>query len=215
MIQLGVGRMDDADFLQMDLRPAYHDLLDNDDGYIQGAQIDFLKTSLRHYPQQDKTQLNELTLIEITSLTPRDLFFSPVSWRIKAGWQRRISPDANHTMNFSVNGGAGIARRPTQHSLIFGLVNLGIDRHQQFRDNYYAGYGLEIGAILQPMPRWKLLLRAQEMQFQKNANYHYTTLQVGQRITLNKEHALDIQWEQQKALDTHNETITVAWRWYL
>lgn len=215
MIQLGAGRMDDDNFLQVELRPAYHDLLDNDAGYIQGAQIDFLKTSLRHYPQQDKTQLNELTLIEITSLTPRNLFFSPISWRIKTGWQRRILPDANRAMSFRINGGAGIAWHPTQRSLIFGLVNLDIDRHRQFKDNYHAGYGLEIGAILQPMPRWKLLLRAQEMQFQKNADYHYTTLQVGQRITVNKQHAIDIQWEQQKALGTHNETVSVAWRWYL
>jgi hypothetical protein len=215
MIQLGAGRLDDDDFVQLDLRPAYHDLLDNDDGYINGAKIDFLRTSLRHYPAQDKTRLNEFTLVDITSLSPRNQFFRPVSWRIRASWQRRIVEANDQAMSFRLDGGAGITLRPAQQVTLFGLVNLGIDRHRQFKDDYSAGYGLELGAILQPMPRWKIMLRTQEMQYQKHADHHYTTLQVGQRISLAKQHALDLQWEQQQALGRRVETAILAWRWYL
>lgn len=215
MFQLGAGRANEAGFVQLDLRPAYHDLLDNDDGYIRGAQIDFLRTSLRHYRAEDITRLNEFTLIEISSLSPRNRFFNPTSWRIKTGWERRILANTEQAMSLRINGGAGITLRPTQQAMFFTLLNLGVDRHRLFKDDYSPGYGLEIGAILQPAPNWKLLLRAQEMQYRENSQHHYTTLQLGQRITLGRQHALDLLWEKQQALGIRHEAAVLSWRWYL
>ncbi|NOX75992.1 MAG: DUF4105 domain-containing protein, partial [Gammaproteobacteria bacterium] len=69
-------------YLLLGLRPAYHDLLDDERGYVKGAQINFFNLSLRYSPERQKLRINNFTLLDIISLSSRDNFFKPVSWRL-------------------------------------------------------------------------------------------------------------------------------------
>jgi hypothetical protein len=74
-----------AFFIEAGFRPVLHDLLDPGAGYVNGAQVNFLSTALRYYPEQGVLKLQALDLINIVSLASRDRIIQPVSWLAKVG----------------------------------------------------------------------------------------------------------------------------------
>ena len=80
--------MDGRAFLEMRLRPAYHDLLDPQDGFVKGSAIDFLDFHVRYFTDRNAPSLESATVLRIESLTPRDDFFKSVSWRLDIGVER-------------------------------------------------------------------------------------------------------------------------------
>lgn len=72
-------------FTQLDFRPAYHDLLDADDGFLQGAQINILDLNLRYYDRIDALRINNFNIIDIKSYSARNLMFKPLSWELSIG----------------------------------------------------------------------------------------------------------------------------------
>ena len=215
MVQLGFGSENTQDFLQLRLRPAYHDLLDNDSGYVSGAQIDFFNFSFNF--KNDKLKLDEFNVIDIVSLSPRDHFFKPTSWRIRATWQRRILPDSPSPdrPSFRLDGGAGLSTHATDNILLYGLFNLGLDRNSLLKDKYTFGPGLETGLIAQPVTHWKIQLHAQTMNFITGEQHHYTTLRVAQRFAIGPQSAISLEWSQQRAFDLRTETWLFSLRHYL
>jgi len=96
MLQLGIINENNDSFLQLRLRPAYHDQLDNDDGYVPGAQIDFLNIALRYRMDEPKLELDEFTLVDIISLSPRSRFFNPFPGAYAQHGNAAYCPIRNH-----------------------------------------------------------------------------------------------------------------------
>ena len=84
---LAAGRRGTQNFQELQLRATYHDLMDAEAGYIRGAQIDFFNMTVRHY-DHTATRLERFTPVDILSLSPRDEFFQPWSWKVSGGWER-------------------------------------------------------------------------------------------------------------------------------
>lgn len=83
----GFGMTGGAPFIEFGLRPALHDLLDPPAGYLEGAEIEILGGRARAY-RGDRPRLEDFTAVSIKSLSPRDNFFRPMSWRTKLGVER-------------------------------------------------------------------------------------------------------------------------------
>lgn len=217
MLQAGLSRENKDNYLQLRLRPAYHDLLDSDAGYVPGAQIDFLNIAARYDTRREKLSLDAFTLVDIVSLTPRSRFFHPTSWRIRASWQRRLLPGSRSPSNlaFAVDGGGGLALRPTDGLLLFALLDGALLVNSHYQDDYSAGLGAETGALLQLGSRWKLQLRAQVMSFRSGNPHRYEQYSVDQRLVINPQQALNLSWSQQRAFGRRLENWMLSWRWYL
>jgi len=217
MLQTGLQHENGDNYLQLRLRPAYHDLLDNDDGYVPGAQIDFLNIAARYNTTQEKLELESFTLVDIISLTPRSRFFHPTSWRIQASWQRRLLPNTRSLsgLAFSLNGGGGLALRPSDNLLLFGLFDAALLVDDSFKDDYNAGLGAEAGLLLRITPHWKLQLHAKRISFRSGKPHAYDTFDISQRLFISPQQALNLEWSQQRAFNRTLENWTLAWRWYL
>ena len=92
---VAVGAWHGRFFTELSGRVAYHDTMDPDDGYIKGAQINFLDTAVRIYPGDGQTQLQRLHFIDILSLSPRDLMFKPFSWKVNTGFDQEVMDDGD------------------------------------------------------------------------------------------------------------------------
>lgn len=75
--QFAVGSRDDRAFAEYGLRMAYHDLADNAYGFPLGAQIEIGQLKLRQY-EGNRWQLQNLDLVTIRSLTPRNQLLKPL-----------------------------------------------------------------------------------------------------------------------------------------
>lgn len=217
MLQAGLFRQAGNDFLQLRLRPAYHDLLDHDGGYVPGAQIDFLNIALRYRIDKPRLEVDEFTVVDIISLSPRDKFFRPTSWRIRSAWQRRILPGKHvpDELSFRLDGGGGLSFQPRDDLLLFSLIDAGLDINRHLQDDFTLGLGIEAGLLASPSPNWKWRLQAQRMAFRTGDVHSYTTLLAGQRFSIGRQQALDIEWSQQRAFGRRQTRWTIAWRWYL
>jgi len=157
---LGSGWYNDRFFLEVRLRPAFHDLMDPSGGYTAGAQINFLDVAVRAYPTKPTVRLQEVSLIDIVSLAPRDLFFDPISWKFNTGLRSRLVPKDGHTRLaeryvWRTNGGAGVAYQPWRATLFYSLAEATVDAGGALDDSVAAGPGARVGTFIgEARDRW-------------------------------------------------------------
>jgi hypothetical protein len=155
-VSLGLGVKRGDLFQEVAWRPAYHDLLDSDRGYRKGAQIIFSSVALRYYPSQESLQLDNFDFIDIVSLTPRDDFFHPISWKIKTGLERRILADGDDHLIYRLNPGGGFAYQNRLLGLCYVMVETDLNLARPLEHNYAAGIGGSAGLIKPLADFWKL-----------------------------------------------------------
>lgn len=160
LLALGAGWDRSEPYYGIRLRPSYHELMDNDIGFDRGAEILFLNTEIRTYPEQNRVRLERLDLVTVESLAPRDVFFQPFSWKVKTGMmQHPRRPNESAPVGY-INTGSGMA---WDRQWIPGLSFLMAEGRAQVGsthpDSYAAGGGLSIGWMASFTPTWKILAR--------------------------------------------------------
>lgn len=146
-LSLAVGFRNDDFFQQIKFRPVNHALLDDDTGYRKGAQIEFMDTAFRYYPEDNNLVLNYIDIIDITSISPRDKFFQPVSWKVATGLTRKVMSDENESIVTYLKAGGGIAYDVEIIGLWYGILVTDIDLGNDLDQNYAIGAGIETGII--------------------------------------------------------------------
>jgi len=155
-LALGAGSIDGSDYLSVKLRPAYHDQLDPVAGYTPGAQINFFDIDLRYYRDEDELRLNKLTLIDVLSLTPRDDYFSPISWRAEFALQDRPALHGPlHATQLILNG--GFSYQPFSDFTLSALGELDLRAASDYVKGYSAGAGVKLSLLTQ-RDKWSLQL---------------------------------------------------------
>ncbi|HTN34016.1 MAG TPA: DUF4105 domain-containing protein [Marinobacter sp.] len=147
-LSVGAGQQAHQEFIQLTIRPAYHDLLDPPDGYRKGAQLQFLRLDARYYTDAHKLQLEQLTGVEIRSLSPRDQFFSPLSWQVGFGG-RRTDTGTRRVLTPYLEGGAGGSWELGSQVQIFALATADLEIDNDLNRGYDAAPGADFGLLHQ------------------------------------------------------------------
>lgn len=145
-ISFGSGFKNERFFQEFQIRPAYHELTDPDNGFIEGSQIVFMGITARHEANEEP-ELREVRLIDILSVSPRDIIFRPLSWKVKTGMKQKILPDEKEHPVYYLNPGAGYTYKSKIFGLIYSLFETELQLGQRIRDNYALGFGFQVGAI--------------------------------------------------------------------
>lgn len=119
------------------IRPAYHDLLDSNYGFLRGTQIEFLDILLSH--SQNKTQVEKATILSIISLTQKSTFINNFSWRTKIGWDNRYINDKPY---FSTSIGIGLS-----YGNDYGYTYAFVDPLFYMRGDFTSGIGASVGFV--------------------------------------------------------------------
>lgn len=154
-LALGFGLWDDDWYQELRLRPAYHNLLDADPGYLPGSQIDFTNLVLRVFPERHQLQLQALDLINIVSLSPRNAFDRPISWKVATGFTQHLFDDADDHLVYQLNPGGGLTWG-SQRAMLYGFAETDLLVGGRFRESYALGPGGTLGLLATPLPDWKL-----------------------------------------------------------
>jgi hypothetical protein len=148
------GWRDDEAFIDLRLRPAFHAFMDNSGGYPESVQIRILDTRMRIYPESGRVRLQELTLVEATSLSPRSEVFKPMAWSFGTGQRTRRLPGADglngsdeleDSSVWSIQFAAGLAWDPAPGLLVYALADLRLDAGPDLEDNVSFGPGARLG----------------------------------------------------------------------
>ena len=213
----GIGRFDEIDYQSVRLRPAYHDLLDSDQGYTEGAQINFLDTELRHYDIPPRGQrewdVERLELVAIKSLALRNSFFKPYSWEINVGWQRRYER-AQNTARFVLDGSWGVTYGVRDRLLVYGLAGIGVHAKSNLIDDQEWALQAKFGFIWRLYGNAKLRIEVVSEEYDgpntsdgKNYLFHYN-----QPVTQNT--AVRFEFDRYSYSEVEYDQTRIAWRWY-
>ncbi|MEJ2692349.1 MAG: DUF4105 domain-containing protein [Candidatus Thiodiazotropha sp.] len=167
-IALGLGRQADTDYGLIRLRPAYHDLLDDIEGYSPGAQINFFDLSLR-YDSTNALELEDFTVIDITSITPRDRFFRPISWHVDTGYGMNYLPAQSARKRTPyLRAGAGYAFAAGNESLFALFAESSALRHSSLRHKWDTAVGASLRWLWKSSLKLNLMLSARHSRWLNN-----------------------------------------------
>lgn len=197
-ISLGAGARTGHAYQELRLRPVYHDLLDRQDGYIRGAQIEFMHLIVRHDNLLDQTRLEAFKVADIVSLPPRDALLKPMSWRIAGGLQRADRADGSRPLLAHLDGGAGMTWGASPRAMAYLLGEASLQAAHVMQLGYSAGGGASAGLMLDPTPGWRILAHGRAVRYA--AGELHTRLEAGldQRLALTRDTALRLEarWQQ-------------------
>lgn len=181
-LSIGYGEDDDRPFQEIRLRPAYHELLDNESGYKEGSEIVFFDFAMRYYFRSEEFELESVDVIDIVSIAPRDDFFKHVSWKVSTGFLRRTLSTGKEQFVYGLNPGFGYA----WESRILGMAYLMFETDLQvggaLDGNYSAGAGGSIGMLKSMTDRWKIHLLARDVYHGFGDDDNLLTASVGQNF---------------------------------
>ncbi|MCX7793407.1 MAG: DUF4105 domain-containing protein [Thermodesulfovibrionales bacterium] len=165
-------------------RPAYHDLMDPDEGFQEGSEIIFVNLGFRYYYEKRRFQLQNIDIINIVSLGIRDEFFRPLSWKVHTGFRRELMKDYREHLIYILNPGFGIAGRSRVAGIYFAFTEAELKLSGSFRDNYSAGIGFSAGMIKNITDKCKLGLQAKTIFYEpENNKLHSISLKQNYKIT--------------------------------
>lgn len=144
-ISISLGERLDNGYMDIGYKMAFHDLEDNEHGFLRGAQINMGNFHLR--TDSDKTtRLHRLDLIDIFSVTPRTQFFKPLSWRVYTGLERQPTGKDDGLVSH-VTGGVGVSYEMWQNSQFYGMGTLRLEHNNDMNNTIEPGIGLLTGLL--------------------------------------------------------------------
>ena len=149
-------------YLDIGFRWAFHDLEDNTDGFLRGAQINLGNINIRVDNQQNM-RLYRLDLVDIVSASPRSRFFDPLSWRIYTGLERQFTENKDVLVSH-VTGGGGFSYNLWKNSEVYGMGTLRIEHNENMNSKIEPGIGALTG-FLQHFDRSTARIELSGMQF--------------------------------------------------
>jgi hypothetical protein len=142
---LALGERLDRGYLDIGFRMSFHDLEDNEHGFLRGAQINIGSINIRT-DSNETTRLNRLDVVDIFSSTPRDRFFDPITWRVYTGLERQLTGDDDVLVSH-VTGGAGVTYSLWNNSQVYALGTLRLEHNNNMKSNIEPGIGAITGLL--------------------------------------------------------------------
>jgi hypothetical protein len=210
-LALGGGIKEGAWFQEIRYRPAYHDLMDNDNGYLEGAQLIFGDLALRYYPRYQKLTLDSLDVIDIFSLTPRDKFFHPISWKIKTGLTRIAGDDNQDHLVYQINPGGGFAYKNSRSGLMYMMMETGINVGGALERDYAAGAGGSIGVIRDMFDIWKVHFMVKDLYYGLGDTHNLFEAVVQQNFTINTDQSISVDVSRTRTREFYQTEVKALW----
>jgi hypothetical protein len=183
-------------------RPAYHSIKDSDVGYLRGTQIEFM-SFLGSY-SDDAFDVEDATVISIVSIAQRSAFFTPFSWRMKAGWDRKSMEDSCDPV---VTIGAG---QSWGNERAYWYVMA--DPFVYAKSSIESGIGTSVGGVWYQYRDWKMNLEATQRWYDTGEAQSRVELSEHWRLSPNM--ALLLEYEYLDRSVEEQETVKISFDYF-
>jgi len=209
----GTGFRGGDPFLEIGYRPVLSDLLDAEFAAGQGARIEFLNTRIRYYPDDRRLALENLDLIHIHSVSPRNRFFRPVSWKFNLGLHQALRKNGDESSVVEFNTGGGMAYSAGFPGTWFGFLEPRIQAGETLEKGYAAGIGVSAGLLTSVAKGWKSLVYARHTYFPAGDDHQHSEVFCSQHLRLSRNHALELDLHWENAYD--RGVLETALQWHI
>lgn len=210
---LGAGVNNGTPFQEISYRPAYHSLLDPERGYGEGSQVVFAETAFRYY-SGGPLKLERLNIIDIISLSPRDDFFTPLSWKVRTGLYQTLDRGDEERLTYQLHPSVGLAYKNTAAGLVYMLAEMNFVAGGLFRDNYALGVGVQAGVLKRFTGSWKMHLTGESMFFELGDSFQHHQLAAVQGFALSQNNSLELSLSWKKTFHNESSEAKCSWHYY-
>ena len=202
-VGLGWGVNEDESFEEFNVRAALHDLEANPDGFVNGSQLEMFHLRFRYFNDRKKLNLEELTLIEIISLSAWDKWVHPPSWHVRTGAEvaRDLNLNSEESLYYGLSGGSGysfnLLKNESVLSYFMWLGDAGLG--SVFDDGYRVGAGGLTGLLVQATPRLRYHANVSALRYPTGHVGNKVKFQLTQNFALSKNSEFRIILERQNA----------------
>jgi hypothetical protein len=212
-LRAGTGFRKKEFFQQIGIRPAYHNLLDADQGYLAGSQIDFGNVLVRYYPDEGKSELHALDLISIVSISPRDRFMKPKSWKVDTGFIQKTFRDANDHLVYRLNPGRGFAYT-IMDGLLYSFLESDLQVGGRFRHDYALGLGGSAGFLKNITDFWKVLVAGRIIYYELGDDHRALEGTLGQSFRISANNAVTLELSRNKDFGNYYSEAVLSWNYF-
>jgi hypothetical protein len=164
-LQVASGVREDHFFQEIQLRPSFSDIISSDYSDRTGIQLQLLNSRIRYYNRLKQTRLEQLDLFDAISLSPGDIFFKPVSWKVRAGARRKRFESGKEKLVGHLKAGIGFSRFYDTLGLVYGYPLVELDVSPRYKSSLDVGGGAEIGFFKKIGKKVKGSLSAESLFF--------------------------------------------------
>ena len=152
-LQLSAGESDIKNaqrerFYEIGVRPVFHDLLDQTDGFVNGSSINVLETKLRWYQQQEKLKLEKLNIFSLKSIVAVSSWATPLSKKISFQIKQRDLTIDNEIQEFEFKFALGYSAE-IKSVLMYALAQTQFEYATELENNHALYLGFNIGFLWQ------------------------------------------------------------------
>lgn len=209
-ITLGTGRRATQNFQEVQMRATYHDLMDQDAGYVRGAEIEFFSMALRHYDFAP-ARVERITPVSILSLSPRDDFFHSPSWHVAGGWQRVKAINGSEALATVLGGGMGGAWSNSQNNVLGYVLLDGSTRiNGALNKGYALGAGASTGSYIDINSAWRIHPYLEAMRYFAGQQDSTLSLGMEQRIAFSRDVALRVDVARMREMQKTGNTVKAS-----
>jgi hypothetical protein len=213
-IRTGGGYRTGTWFGEAEWRAAYHDITDFDEGYVRGAQINFMDVSVRYYFDDETWHLHRLDVINILSLSPWNGIFKPISWKVNAGVEDMMLSDGKDHPVLELNAGGGLTGGLGTEGLVYLIAEADANASDRLEKGYALGFGGIAGLMMNVARNWKVNLWAQGLFYRIGDPHQRLTASLQQTFRFTTNTCLSLDATREQAFDNYKTDIVVRGNWY-
>ncbi|HSA77276.1 MAG TPA: DUF4105 domain-containing protein, partial [Nitrospirota bacterium] len=212
-MSVGAGYRGDRAFAEFNWRAAYHDLLDPDEGYVEGSEIKFGDVTGRYFFADNSMKLQSLHLIDIVSLAPRDLFFKPLSWKVNTGFDRELLRDGDDHLVYRLNPGRGFAFHGLG-GIVYLMGEADALLSSAFKNRFSVGIGASAGVLAKESGIGKLHLFLQARYYGIVEEHSSIKAAASQNFKITTNNSVTASLSRERAFSLYRSEARLAWNYY-
>ena len=168
----------------------------------------------RYYLDQRKLTLQEFTFVEIDSVSPRDEFFKPVSWTVKAVLEREETGKREHRTVLRTSGGPGLSYAFSGNGLVYGFIEPAVKIGSGLDDGYSLGIGARAGILKPVTGRWKAQLELTAESFGPGDSHTVMSAALNQTFSVNRDNAVKLNLRRERFDGFYSTEAVLGWNVY-
>ncbi len=206
--QASVGSRGDHGFLELGIRPSYHDLLADDTGHLENSHFTTFDINFRIY--EDDWALHELEIVQLFDLAANSIISDDWSWRVKAGIFPSTAASCIQCRKSQVQTAFGKSRSLfSKASAVYLMAHGSLEVDGEYDEEYMLGAGLDMGLLLQISDIWKMQLELTGTKGVIGEDHAYVKGSLQQRWRLGQQNDLRLHWNYQA-----EHEVKLALNWY-
>lgn len=216
-VAMRLGQLEDVASFSVGIRPSFHDLLDAQTGFVEGAEIDIMSLQLSAL-EGHGVMLDELVFVNIRSLPSWRRWYRPLSWMVDFRLQRYEAAEfatLNTFTGLRFRAGGGISQNLFKGLQLHALLITEIDADHRLQNNASAKLGAQLGLHLQwPGRAGRLQLELESLEAFAGEDVRKWQAELGYHVHVDKDSALRLMFRFEDFDHAELESWTAGWYWY-